>query len=62
MDVVFGGRGAFSVTYYDQTANQLIEDVLIQGSPFLVFQYQNVGSVENTGIEWRAPSPRARCS
>jgi iron complex outermembrane receptor protein len=51
VDAVFGGRGSLSVTYYDQTADNLIQSVLLQTSPVRTFQFQNVGRVGNTGIE-----------
>jgi outer membrane receptor protein involved in Fe transport len=51
---VFGHRGSLSVTYYDQTADDLIQTVLLESSPVQTFQAQNVGKVGNTGVEIEA--------
>ena len=51
VDVVFGGHGGLSVTYYHQTAENLIDRVLITNTPILTYQNQNVGRVRNTGLE-----------
>jgi outer membrane receptor protein involved in Fe transport len=51
LDVVFGTRGSLSATYYDQTADDLIQYVTIDLGPPLVRQYQNVGRVSNVGLE-----------
>ncbi len=51
VDAVFGSRGSLSVTYYDQTADDLIQQVLVQSVPALTYQYQNVARVKNTGLE-----------
>jgi outer membrane receptor protein involved in Fe transport len=48
VDAVFGARGSFNLTYYDQTADNLIQAVLIQD---ITYQNQNVGRIRNTGIE-----------
>ncbi len=50
LDAVFGARGSLSLTYYDQTAENLIQLVQLQ-LPVLTYQYENVGRVKNTGIE-----------
>src|SRR5690606_15570745 len=50
-DVEFGSRGSLSVTYYDQTARDLIEFVVVT-QPFLEYQYQNVGRIRNRGAEF----------
>ena len=50
VDAVFG-PGSLSVTYYDQTAENLIQDVLLQATPIQTDQFQNVGRVKNTGVE-----------
>ena len=54
VDAVFGHRGSLSVTYYDQTADDLIQTVLLESSPVQTFQAQNVGKVGNTGVEIEA--------
>lgn len=53
-DVTFGARGSLSATYYDQTADNLIQQVLLQSIPQQTFQWQNVGAVRNTGVELEA--------
>ncbi len=50
-DLVFGGRGSLSVTAYGQNADGLIQQVLVSAVPVATYQHQNVGSVQNTGIE-----------
>jgi outer membrane receptor protein involved in Fe transport len=52
IDLTLGNRGGLSITYYDQTATDLIElvNVDLQSSPPTT-QYQNVGRVRNTGVE-----------
>jgi outer membrane receptor protein involved in Fe transport len=51
VDAVFGTRGSLSVTYYNQTAEHLIQYVLLQLSPEATYQWQNVARVKNTGVE-----------
>jgi outer membrane receptor protein involved in Fe transport len=51
VDAVFGPRGSASVTYFDQTAEGLIQYVPIQFATAPTYQYQNVGQIKNTGIE-----------
>jgi outer membrane receptor protein involved in Fe transport len=51
MDAVFGSRASLSVTYYNQIADDLIQQVLLQSQPVPTFQWQNIGRVTNTGIE-----------
>jgi outer membrane receptor protein involved in Fe transport len=50
LDAVFASRGSLSVTYYDQTAENLINLVTLSAVP-IVSQFQNVGRVGNSGIE-----------
>ncbi len=50
IDVVFASRGRLSITYYDQTADDLIELVSLP-APEPTIQAQNVGRVANTGFE-----------
>ena len=53
VDVFFGTRGSFGVTYYDQTARDLIQLVYINtASRPQILQYQNVGRIKNTGWEF----------
>jgi outer membrane receptor protein involved in Fe transport len=51
VDAVFGPRGSLSLTYYDQTADNLIQFVQLQTAPEPIFQFQNVGRIKNTGAE-----------
>jgi outer membrane receptor protein involved in Fe transport len=51
VDAVFSDLGSLSVTYYNQTANNLIQQVLLQSDPPPTSQWQNVGRVKNTGVE-----------
>jgi outer membrane receptor protein involved in Fe transport len=51
IDAVFGTRGSLSITYYDQTAENLITNVLVAPDPVPTYQNQNVARVTNRGIE-----------
>jgi outer membrane receptor protein involved in Fe transport len=51
VDLVFGGHGKLSITYYDQIADNLIQNVQLAVVPLPVFQNQNVGRVKNSGVE-----------
>jgi vitamin B12 transporter len=51
VDLVFGTRGSLDLTYFDQTAENLIAAVLVSTTPALTDQFQNVGRVKNRGIE-----------
>jgi outer membrane receptor protein involved in Fe transport len=54
IELYFGRRGSLSVTYYDQRAVDLIDQVLLQPPAqgrVPVFQYQNVGEMANHGWE-----------
>jgi outer membrane receptor protein involved in Fe transport len=51
LDVAVGARGSLSLTYYNQTAEDLIQYVLLQAAPLPTSQYQNVGRVKNVGVE-----------
>jgi outer membrane receptor protein involved in Fe transport len=53
VDAVFGG-GSLSFTYYDQTADDLIQLVQEATPPFVTRQNRNVGRVKNTGLELEA--------
>jgi outer membrane receptor protein involved in Fe transport len=50
-DLVFGRYGALKVTYYDQTAEDLIQVVQLPIASVPTSQAQNVGRVSNTGVE-----------
>jgi outer membrane receptor protein involved in Fe transport len=54
VDVVFAGRGSLNMTYYDQTAKNLIQQVQLPSDSLLTTQFQNVGRVRNTGVEVEA--------
>lgn len=52
VDLYAGDRLGFSITRYDQTADDLIDIVVIDGTSAPIRQQsQNVGSVDNTGWE-----------
>lgn len=48
VDLVIGDKGSFSVTYYDQTARDLIQSVRFTAD---TSQFQNVGEIKNKGWE-----------
>lgn len=50
VDVAAGGASV-GVTYYDQTADNLADAVVVAVSPALTQQFQNIGRVKNRGIE-----------
>ena len=50
-DLSLGGRGSLSVTYYNQTALNLIQQVTLPSDTIPTYQVQNVGRIRNTGIE-----------
>jgi outer membrane receptor protein involved in Fe transport len=54
LDAELAGRGAISLTYFDQIAENLIQDVTLSGTPVRTFQYQNIGRVRNRGVEIEA--------
>lgn len=56
VDIVWGARGSLGITYYDQTAFDLIQSVVLGVSQGGVTerQYQNVGKVSNSGVEIEA--------
>lgn len=55
VEAYFGDRITFGVTYYDQTAKDLIDQVYLdtQAAPPVV-QFQNVGEIKNKGWEFEA--------
>ncbi len=53
LELYFGTRGSFEVSYYDQTAIDLINAVILPNSSIFTLQYQNVGRIKNTGWEFQ---------
>jgi len=52
---LFDGSVNLEGTYYDQTANNLIQSVTLDPDPrFKIYQYQNIGEVKNKGYEFAA--------
>ncbi|MGH9892801.1 MAG: TonB-dependent receptor, partial [bacterium] len=51
VDLAYGSRGTLSVTYYNQTAEDLIQVVQLPNTSVPTSQAQNVGRVRNTGVE-----------
>lgn len=52
VEFYFGKRATFAVTYYDQKAINLIDNVFLQPGPPPTIQYQNVGEMANSGWEF----------
>ncbi len=54
IDLYWGHRASLTATYYNQTAIDLIDEVLLnQASNPPVYQFQNVGRIRNTGAEFQ---------
>ncbi len=54
LELYFGGRGSLEATYYNQTAVDLIDVVLLDATTTPAsYQYQNVGEIKNTGWEFQ---------
>lgn len=51
VDVQIGSRVSLGATYYDQTAENLIQVVQLPSGSVPINQYQNIGTVKNTGLE-----------
>jgi outer membrane receptor protein involved in Fe transport len=51
VEAAIGSRASMSVTYFHQTAEDLIQQVLLESSSVPTYQAQNVGRVKNTGVE-----------
>jgi outer membrane receptor protein involved in Fe transport len=51
VDIAFGSLASASLTYYDQTARDLIQLVIVK-PPFREYQSQNAGSIRNKGVEF----------
>lgn len=63
VELYFGTHGSLEATYYNQTAVDLIDFVLVDvGPPVRTFQNQNVGRIRNTGWEFRAQLNAGRLS
>ena len=52
LDLYFGQRASLQATYYDQTAIDLIDNVVFSSSPY-TYQFQNVGRIKNKGGEFQ---------
>src|SRR5205823_1057393 len=61
LELYLGRRGSLEATYYHQTANNLIDLVVVRDSPY-TYQYQNVGKIKNTGWEFRGRLNAGRLS
>jgi outer membrane receptor protein involved in Fe transport len=51
IELYAGGWGTLQATYYDQTAGDLIDQVLIAPGVVGTYQYQNIGEIKNRGLE-----------
>jgi outer membrane receptor protein involved in Fe transport len=51
VDAFFGRHASVSVTYFNQTATDLIAFVTLAATPVPTYQNLNVGRVKNTGVE-----------
>lgn len=54
IDAIFGSSGSLGLTYYNQTADNLADAVIVATEPIPTQQFQNIGRVKNTGIEIEA--------
>jgi iron complex outermembrane receptor protein len=61
-DVFFTGGSTIKVTWYDQRAKDLIQQVLVRdaGRQTRTYRYQNVGVVQNRGVEMESAFELAR--
>jgi iron complex outermembrane recepter protein len=64
-DLYVGRRFSFEATGFDQRASGLIQQVAVPdtgrlGRRFLSFQYQNVGAIDNRGVELAAKAQAGR--
>ncbi len=60
IDLYAGRWGTLQATYYDQTAGDLIDYVLVTAGVPPVYQFQNVGEIKNTGLELQGSLAPAR--
>jgi outer membrane receptor protein involved in Fe transport len=51
IELYAGDWASLQATYYDQTAGDLIDQVLLTPGLIPVYQYQNVGEIKNRGLE-----------
>jgi len=51
VEVYAGDWGTLQATYYNQTAGDLIDRLLLEPGPPATFQYQNIGQIKNKGLE-----------
>ncbi len=51
IDLYAGNWGTLQATYYNQTADGLIDQVLIAPGVVPAYQFQNVGAIRNKGLE-----------
>jgi outer membrane receptor protein involved in Fe transport len=51
VELYAGGWGTLQATYYDQTAGDLIDQVLITPGVVSTYQFQNIGEIKNRGVE-----------
>jgi outer membrane receptor protein involved in Fe transport len=59
IELYAGGWGTLQATYYDQTAGDLIDQVLITPGAVPTYQFQNIGEIKNRGVELQGSlSPR----
>ncbi len=61
LELYFGQHGSLEATYYHQTANDLIDGVVLNSSPY-TYQFQNIGRVRNTGWEFQGQLNARRLS
>jgi outer membrane receptor protein involved in Fe transport len=55
VDADIGSIGSIGLTYYDQIARDLVQQIVLGGSPNQpIAQFQNVGRIRNTGWEFDA--------
>jgi outer membrane receptor protein involved in Fe transport len=60
VDAEIGRSGSVGVTYYNQIARDLIEQIVVGGAPTFPSQFQNVGRIRNTGWEFDGSLTRGR--
>ncbi len=51
IELYAGTWGTLQATYYNQTAGDLIDFVLLSPGAISTYQFQNVGEIKNTGLE-----------
>ncbi len=53
LELYFGSRASLEANYYHQTAEDLIDIVILGFTPVFTYQFQNAGKVKNTGWEFQ---------